>query len=397
MKVAVVGLGSTGSMALWRLSSAPGVTAVGFEQFGIGHPHGGYSGGSRLFRTAYHEGGRYVPLLARSRRLWAALERASGRRLFDDFGVLTVAQEEDEAFIRLIESIKEYRLPHRRYNSAALRARYPQFDVVDGEVGVLDQSGGALRPGLGVLSAIELAVRNGATVREHEAIEGIEQGEDGIRVASASGTRTFDRVIVTAGSWAESLVPELAGLTEVRRIVTTRFAPRVAAQYAPGALPCFIRDRDGLHVFGSPAVDGCSVGISWDATGPIAADRPELMDRRIDADELSEFGAEVQSLLTGLWPEPVGYGVHHDSYTADKTPIVDSRGGIVVVAGLSGHGFKLAPALGELASRLAVHGATPLWDPGFSITGHAPVHAPASPSAQRPSSASSTSSVMSSV
>lgn len=374
MKVAVVGLGSTGSMALWLVSRMPGVTAVGFEQFGIGHPHGGYSGESRLFRTVYHEGEKYIPLLARARTLWSKLERASGRRIFHDYGVLTVGREADAAFARLRESARTHRLAHERLGTAALRARYPQLDIADDEVGLLDVGGGALRPELGVISAIEAARREGAAVREHEAVGAIVQTGHGVDLITASGSQHFDRVIVTAGSWSKLLVPEIADLTETRRIVLTWFVPRDAGAYSPEALPCFIRDRDGFHVFGAPIVDGYSAKISRDVEGPLDVDRPENMSLRVEPEDLSAFGARVQRLFPGVLPEPVRYSAHHDSFTSDKTPIIDSRRDVIVVAGLSGHGFKLAPALGEIAAQLAVDGVAPLRPPDFSIAAHAPVH-----------------------
>ena len=53
-RIAVIGLGTTGSMTAWHLSRLPGVEVLGFEQFGLGHSYGAFTGESRLFRTAYH-------------------------------------------------------------------------------------------------------------------------------------------------------------------------------------------------------------------------------------------------------------------------------------------------------------------------------------------------------
>lgn len=375
MRIAVVGLGSAGSMALWQLSQVPGVEAVGYEQFGIGHAHGSFSGESRLFRTAYHEGAKYVPLLMRARELWAELGAASGRELFRNTGVLSVGRETDATFQRLIDSVERHDLPHERLDVARLRADYPALDFADDEAGLIDALGGALTPEMAVLSAIEQARLHGAVTHEHEPITAIEPRDSGVRITAKSGTADFDRVIVTAGSWADHLNPELAELTEVRKIVLTWFVPQDAAQFAVGTMPCFIRDRGDFHVFGAPMLDGYSIKISSDVGGVMTEDRPEQINLRIDSNELSAFGAQVQQLFPSIWPEPVRYSVHHDSYTADKTPIFDRRGDVVTVAGLSGHGFKLAPAYGELAAQLAVRGEGALWHPDFAMAAHGPVHA----------------------
>ena len=75
--VVVVGLGTSGSMALWQLARR-GISVLGVEQFGIGHARGSYTGDSCLFRSTVHEGTRYVPFLQRARELWRELEAETG-------------------------------------------------------------------------------------------------------------------------------------------------------------------------------------------------------------------------------------------------------------------------------------------------------------------------------
>src|SRR5699024_4298725 len=147
-KIAVVGLGSTGSMALWHLSRTPGIEAIGFEQFGIGHGYGAYTGESRLFRMAYHEGTTYVPLLRRARELWLQLGAAAGRQLIHNFVVLSTGKEDTPAFRSLLAYVQEHDLPHERVTAQQLRDRYPGMNTRDDEAGVLDLQGGALRPEL---------------------------------------------------------------------------------------------------------------------------------------------------------------------------------------------------------------------------------------------------------
>lgn len=370
VRVAVVGLGSVGSMALWRLARLPGVEAIGIEQFGVGHGHGSSAGESRLFRTAYHEGADYVPLLRRARELWRELGAASGRELLLGTGVLTVDRGDSPALAGVLDSVERHGLPHERFDAAALRRRFPQFDVRDDECGVLDVDGGALRPELGVLSAIERAVEAGATIHEHAQVEGIESCGDGVRVRTSRGVVEADRVVVAAGTWAPVVLPGLREAVRGRKLVLTWFVPTDARAFDPTTCPGFIRDRDGFHVFGVPMLDGYSVKISGsDRWGDVGCDRPEQMDLRLDPTELGAFGEAAAELFPGVHPEPVRYSVHHDGYTADRTPIVDrtADGRAVVVAGLSGHGFKLAPALGELAAQLASDGVAPLHAARFTL------------------------------
>ena len=58
--------------------------------------------------------------------------------------------------------------------------------------------------------------------------------------------------------------------------------------------------------------------------------------------------------------------------TPDQRFIVDRVGRTTVLAGFSGHGFKFASAIGELAANLALDGGEPV--PEFSITRLAQAH-----------------------
>ncbi len=373
-KIAVIGLGSTGSMALWHLSRTPGVEAIGVEQFGLGHGYGAYTGESRLFRMAYHEGATFVPLLRRARELWLQLGAASGRQLLHNFGVISTGRESEEPFQRLLRSVDEYELPHERLSVTELRNRYPGMDSRDDEAGVLDLQGGALRPELAVLSAIEQARRNGALIRDHMQITSIRDTGSGVIVSANGEEIAVDQVIVTTGAWSAELIPQLRDLLEVRKLVLTWFLATRPVEFLPERMPCFIRDRDGFHVFGAPSVDGYSVKIAGlDLWGGPSAPRVEDSDLRLDRQEVSEFGRRVHDLFPGVSPEPNRYSVHYDTYTSNKNPIIDRVGNVVVLTGGSGHAFKLSPAYAELAASLARGLDNPLYSDSFSLASHEPV------------------------
>lgn len=375
-KVVVVGLGTMGSMSLWQLSQNPNVEAIGIEQFGLSHGYGAFTGESRLFRTAYQEGSKYVPLLTEARSLWKELGAQCGRELLLNFGVLTVGDEYNPPFQRLLQSISDWNLPHERLNASQMRERFPGLDFREDEVGVIDPLGGAMRPELAVYSAVEQAQRNGATVFDHEEILSIEDGDSGVTITTAKRTINADTVIVASGAWTKLVLPELADLLEVRKLLLTWFLPKDLHTFQPDALPCFIRDRDGFHLFGAPCVDGYSVKISGlDIWGGPETPRIEDADMRVDREALSAFGAHVAQLFPGVHPEPNRTSVHFDTYTADMTPIIDRVGNVVVAAGFSGHGFKMSPAVGKLTAALAVGADTEYNHPDFRIGAHKPVAA----------------------
>lgn len=371
LRVGVIGLGTTGSMTAWQLSKLPGVDVYGFEQFGIGHGYGAFTGESRLFRTAYKEGAKYVPILLRARELWQDLSQAADRPLLLPYGCLSIGPENAPPFQRMMEAIESFNLPYERLDAPALRARFTGMDIRDDESGVIDLFGGAIRPELAVMSAIEQAIGNGATIAEHTRVMGIDVGEDSVTIRTSAGEQVVDKVVVTAGGWIGRVLPEVAKLTEVRKMILTWFLPKVMSNFDPANLPCFIRDRDGFHVFGAPSVDGYSVKISgMDIWG--VADRTDLEDTdlRMDRSAVTEFGRQVAELFPGVQPEPNRFSVHYDTFTATRDPLVDQSGPVAFATGLSGHGFKMSPALGEMLAQLVVGGEAELYDSDFSLDAH---------------------------
>lgn len=370
--VAVVGLGSSGSMALWQMSQVDGLSVVGIEQFGIGHTYGSFTGESRLFRTAVHEGARYVPMLRRSRELWRSLEREVGRDLYLEVGALNIGERDSAPIRSTLESAETFDVPHELLDADALRARFPQHGAIDdGTVGVLDAHGGGLRPEASVVGAVRAARDRGAHVVTNAPVERIDTSGPTVRILTAKGLIEARRVVVTGGSWSHILNPELTRLLTVTPILLTWFVPRHPAEYTGASFPAFIRDRGPVHFFGAPCLDGFSVKISglppWDDVATVE-DLPTVLDREI----VEQLGRDAEECFPGIEPEPVRMSIHHDGSTRDRTPIIDLSpdGRVVTIAGLSGHGFKFAPVLGEIARDLATEGGSDLVGADLSIAAH---------------------------
>lgn len=370
--IAVVGLGTMGAMSLWRIARHGGRSVVGVEQYGAAHSHGSFTGESRVFRTAYHEGTRYVPTLLRARELWHELEADSGRSLLLQVGTLTVGYAEDAAVRNVVDSVREYDLPHELLDTAQLRERYPQHAVNEGNVGVLDVFGGGMRPELSVFSALEQAERFGARVLTHEQV--IDISVDGAaRVTVTTNRRTIRAraVVVAQGSWAKRLSPELGRIISVQPLPLTWFMPHHLEMFTPDRFPAFIRDEGGVHFFGAPSLDGYSLKVTPRRFHDPVADVDDV-PKFITPDRLSEIGRLAQSFFPDLNPEPVHSSVHHDAFTVDKVPVVDvdATGSVLTLTGFSGHGFKLAPAIGEIAEQFAFGEAMTHVADDYSIAAH---------------------------
>ncbi len=360
--IAVIGLGAMGSMTAWQAARA-GASVIGFEQYGLGHDRGASAGESRLFRMAYHEGAAYVPLLRRSRELWQDLSELSGQQLFHPTGCLSIGRPELPQMRNVRASVDEHGLDHEILDPEQLTARYPQHLAHDGEIGILDSGGGVLRPELAVLAACALAREHGARLLPHTPVEAVRYEDDRVRITAGGTEYTVRTAILAAGPWSARLVPGLAAHLTLRPLVLTWFAPAGdPADYAPERFPAFIRDTEGVHLFGVPVMDGMSVKTGFaDAFGDLPG--VQAYTRDLDERRLRPVGEAVRRFLPGLHPDPVRYAVYMEGYTADRTAVVDRLPGTdraLVLAGFSGHGFKMAPAFGRIAAELALQGGTDL-------------------------------------
>jgi sarcosine oxidase len=360
-KVAVIGLGSIGSMTLWQLARG-GVDAIGFEQYAPGHDQAAAGGESRIFRTAYLEGPQYVPLLLRARELWRELERESGRSLLTLCGGLMIGAAESEAMRNVVESATSFDLPHDVLDAAEMGRRYPQHRMLPGETAVLDHWAGVLRPEFAVLAAAQAAQARGARVVSGCRVTAVEPGSEGVRVHTSDRSYTVEQAVVTAGPWTARFAPGLARHITPKRLVMTWYPARDVAAYTPESFPIFIRDSGDVHIFGIPTLDGGSVKVAPHTDYGALADADDL-DRNVTAAELEPINAAVARLMPGLDPTPVRVSAYMDAYTSDGHAVVGRMPGVEnvwVLGAFSGHGFKMAPAFGQVAAELVADGKTGL-------------------------------------
>ncbi|QAB16749.1 N-methyl-L-tryptophan oxidase [Leucobacter muris] len=366
--VVVIGAGAVGSMALWQLSKREGLDVVGIEQYGRVHSHGSYAGETRVFRTAVHEGGTYVKMIQRSRELWRQLEAESGRDIYSEVGCLSIAPEGFPDLEVAMANVREFDIPHRVLSNEELRAEYPQHIVNDDDIALLDEHGGGLRPEVAVMSALDLAEQHGARLFFNTPVIDIEERADGVVVRTTQGAWLAGTVVIASGSWSTRLRPQLNELLRLQVLGLTWFMPKDPEAFVPAKFPVFLRDAGAVHFFGAPSFDGYAFKACTNPEWPVFRDVSEVPTHHT-REELIRIGQRGAELFAGVNPEPVRESVHHCAYTPDRLPVVDRTDRVVTITGLSGHGFKFSPQLGEWAAQL-VQGEEHTVDPRFALSEH---------------------------
>ncbi|WP_052668893.1 N-methyl-L-tryptophan oxidase [Nitriliruptor alkaliphilus] len=383
--VAVIGVGSIGSMALWRLAAA-GLSVHGFERFGVPHDRSAAGGETRMFRTTSPREPHYVPFAVTALERWGQLETDSGRQLLTRGGELVISPPDDATFGSILASIRTYELDHELLDARQIRARFPPHRVDPDDRGILDLNAGFLRSELAVLAAAERATRLGAVLHTGAPVTDVAADGEGVTVAWGGRHLRFEQAIVAAGPWTSHLAPDLAAAIEVRRPIQAWFAVDDPARYAPERFPTGLRlGPDALYVF--PSLDGASVkvGVGGEHNRHVAD--PDRLDRSVDHAEVAHISERVRRRLPGLHPDPLRAAAYMDGYTPDHQPIIGRLPGaerIVVLGGFSGHGFKYAPAFGEAGAELVADGATTLDISPFAPDRLAAASATAAVTADRP-------------
>ena len=390
--VVVVGLGAVGSAACWELARR-GVEVLGLEQFAIPNTGGSHHGDSRMIRLAYYEHPDYVPLLRRAYERWGELEEFAGERLLYKTGGLYMGRLEPpgELVPESLRAAREHDLPHELLDGDELRRRFPLFELPEDFGGLWEPEAGFLLPERVISAHVRLALEAGATVKAHHPVTGLAVGSRGVTVDTYYGQYHADHVILAGGVWSKDLLEEIdlaIELKTTRQVVGWVWPRERPERFGLGELPVWAvesenvgrppeehrnpggpegRNDPGGLWYGLPmpgelsSRPGMKVGHHF--PGPVVVPdslgvrRPVVEDIERLLPHIARYVPEAVGSLLGLGVclytlSPDGH------FVLDRLPEHPER--LSFACGLSGHGFKLAPVLGEVLADWALEGTTEL-------------------------------------
>jgi len=355
MKIAVVGIGGTGSAALRFLARA-GHDVTGFEQFEVGHTFGSSHGHSRIIRYTYPDN-LYTAMMADAYPLWAELEQAAEAKLFERCGGVYFGPRDDAKVQATEASLIENGLPYEKLDADAVHERAPALQLRPDEVALFQSESGFLRSTQCVLANARLATTHGATLHENTAVRHIEARGAHVLVGTDTSEEVFDRVIVTAGAWMQGLFADLHLPLRVTRqeIVYLRIAQH-SKYFEPGILPVWIDAGEGYYGFPD---DGQIEGVKFAAHTLGEETDPEAVRRERDETIIARAVDYASIRLPDLSSTVTYSQVCLYTNTPDEDFIIDQAPNaphVWLVSGCSGHGFKFTVLLGHIAATLATDG-----------------------------------------
>jgi monomeric sarcosine oxidase len=359
----ILGTGAVGGAALYH-AARRGLRALGIDRFPPGHDRGSSHGESRLIRLSYIEHPDYVPMLRRSYELWDQLDP----QLLQRSGLYYAGPEGCASLAGVLASAAE----HHLQVDEARPGDFPEYRLPRAYRALFEPDAGWLPVERCVKTHVAQALDAGASHLWGESVLGWEERAGLITVRTEQREFSAARLIVSGGAWSSDLLPGLSLPLVVQRKHMHWFAcedPR----YRSG----FFVETDEGKFYGFPARDG-TLKLGEHSGGEVVTD-PLQVTRGEDPEDSARVENFAARFLPGVSHSRTAHDICFYTRSADEHFFVDRFPGserVAFAAGLSGHGFKFAPVLGELLVQLVADGHTGLDIDFLSLYGRTTGSAP---------------------
>lgn len=321
MNLTVVGGGIVG---LWVAAEAAkkDFKVTLFEQFEIGHDRGSSHGDSRIFRSAYWEGSEYVDLAMDSVPLWEWLNQESSVPVFDMTGGYYLGSKHSPLVTGAVKSATEHDLDY-------CYVPVSNISTLSGEDGVAVEEKQA-----GVVYA-DAAI---AALKNYCLATGVHILEQQKYFAHAASN---DVTVFCTGPWLAD-DPELKGFLSSDRVYCHWFQYDQCHELFRKVF--LLQGKDQRVLYGMPVSNDC-VKVGWH-NFPIIPLEPGMSEDGSPPEYVEDIGAALSKITGCKLTHQKSKGCYFTN-SLDENYLIDRRGeNTWFVGGLSGHGFKFAPAIG---------------------------------------------------
>ena len=343
----VVGAGIMGtSTALWLHRRDWDVTLL--DAGPIPNPAGSSGGVHRLIRTTYGAQRGYTRMVTEAYPLWHEVQELVGRRLLTPTGMLAVDTGAGAfgatagTFAADTRGVfDELDLPYRPLDGDELRERYPQFRVPEDATALYTDDAHFIRARQTVDVLASWLRDRGTTVRANAPVTRVDPERGTVELTSGERVEA-DRVVVAAGPWTRDLLGEEATeLTPSRQVVIDLGVPdRLRDVWADG--PAFVLPP----AYGIPPREELPLKIgdhAFSLTGHPDDDRePSEQEVRAVLEVAGEALVDIEDY------EVLAARTCYYTFHEEERFVVEPRGERgALLAGFSGHGFKMGPVVGQ--------------------------------------------------
>ena len=355
--VIVIGTGGIGSATLHQLACR-GAKVLGIDRFQAGHDRGSSHGQTRVIRRSYYEHSDYVPLLNLAYELWDDLCETSGADLLHRTGLVYIGDSQNPVIEGVLESARVHRLEVQQLTAADSVRRFPGYLVPSDATVLFEPDAGYLKVEQAVKTFIGQASALGAETLHGPEVVGWSATDHGVVVETTSGRFEADKLVITAGCWASSLLAELMIPLQVVRKHLHWFATNDDRYSESNGCPCFFYALSDVYIYGFPESENMGLKVALHSGGTNISN--PLADDRSEEPAVTE---QIRRFLSQNFPGVSSQQLRHEvcfyTMTPDAHFVVDRHPHhpqVALAAGMSGHGFKFAPAIGRVLAELVLDG-----------------------------------------
>jgi monomeric sarcosine oxidase len=357
-RIVIVGAGIIGLSTAYALLKQGMKDVTVLEQAAVDHRRSTSRGLSRLLRFEYGADRFYSELVRLSLYRWKNLEYLSQRQLYTRTGLLVLGKEDDQFITPSYHVLHTLGLPTGHLSRSHCIQQFPQFNTQPYDLFTYNQEAGMLEASLCLKTLRDLIHDLGGTIYESQRVIHMSAGNQSqpLRLHLSSGERlNADRMVLATGPWVHRLLGDLRLPIRLTRQYLFYFSNVAIASFSRNIFPAFMAG----DLYGFPLHNSCTGrGPAWLKVAshtfgvPVNPDDPPTISKKAIT--------YIKLLLYDLLPALKNARLAHiDACIYDVSPdedfildyLPDDRR-VVFATGLTGHGFKFGPLLGEFLSSM---------------------------------------------
>lgn len=366
--VMVIGAGSVGMFAGYYLARR-GARVLMIDAFDPPHREGSHHGETRLIRLAYKKGSVYIPLALRAYELWREMEREADTTLLVRSGVLNIADPDHYSFGSRPDDARAFGIPVEMLDAAEMRRRWPGLNLPDHFIGMYEPQAGYLFCERCIAVCRKLTEAAGAKLVTNTPVLRVKAEQGSVAAETADGVFRAEKALISVGAAFGGLEPFVSFPLRPLRIPVGWFETKSEA-FRAGHFPGFTLHTAEGGFYGFPDIGGSGLKIGkHDGGADLRPGEPLHPFGHFESDERSLRQA-VQAYMPKAAGRLLNGSVCKYEFTPDQDFVIDRHplhAHVLVIGGLSGHGFKFASVLGEIAADLLLDGTTRFNLEAFSL------------------------------
>lgn len=270
--------------------------------------------------------------------------------------MLTFGADGDDGVVGSEDCLKRHKMKYDKMNDKEAKKRYPMLSYPENYIFLLDYSGGILRSDKALKAFQEQFVRNGGELHDGEPVVGVVPG-DIITVKTDKGQYKTRAVVLTVGPWATKILPtlDIDVPLEALRISVLYWKQKQPGEYSVDKFPPMAGTSKETPMYALPSDEYPGhVKVCMHYGPKIDPDNRDDVDDSWVVEQAIQY---VKDHFPGLIPVPSIRETCIYTMTPDEDFILDTHPSwrnVVIGAGFSGHGFKLAPVVGKVLAELVM-------------------------------------------